>query len=39
MPSVEKKPQTIDYRGAHIIHDFVYWLKARQLEVKFAASE
>ena len=39
MPSVEKKPQTIDYQGARITHDFVYWLKTRHIEVQFATSE
>ena len=38
MPSVEKKPQTIDYRGTRITHDSVYWLKIRQVKVKFTAS-
>ena len=39
MPSVENKPQTIDYQGARITRDFVYQLRIRQVEVKFTASE
>ena len=39
MPSVEKIPQTIDYRGVHIIHNFVYRLETQQVKVKFAVIE